>query len=246
MHLKRTKLANGIIADFLPPKKSSNKVMILCDGMPSMPSKKKTMQWFSKKGFWVINPRYRGTWESSGAFLDHPPEQDVLDVIEGLSKGLISIWEDKIYKIKAKKIFVIGSSFGGTAALMSSMSDKVDGVVAISPVVDWTDNSESEPMDHLEKIIRDGYKEAYRFNTEDWIRLSEGKFFQPMDNVKKMNPKKIFVIYSKDDKVVSNVSIDKFIENLDCKSIMKKKGGHLSFSVITKWPLSKKMINFLV
>lgn len=138
----------------------------------------------------------------------------------------------------------MGSSFGGTAAIMSSKFDEVDKVIALSPVVDWTAQSESEPMDWLEEVVKNGYGESYRFASEDWKRLSRGEFFQPKKEIANLDPQKIFLIHAQNDTVVTMDSVKSFIDEIGCMNKILKKGGHLSTSVITKWPLSKKMINF--
>jgi hypothetical protein len=62
----RTRFKQQIVAEFLPslrPRKTQ-KVIVLCDGMPSIPRKQPLMEFRAGKGFWVVYPRYRGAWES--------------------------------------------------------------------------------------------------------------------------------------------------------------------------------------
>lgn len=84
----RTRFKRAIVTEFLPPVRSgkTQKVIILCDGMPSIPSKQPLATFLSGKGYWVFYPRYRGGWESGGMFLEKSPHEDILDVIGGLSK----------------------------------------------------------------------------------------------------------------------------------------------------------------
>ena len=86
----RTRFRNDIVAEFLPPTRQGkrHKVIILCDGMPSIPSKEPLVEFLSKKGYWVFYPRWRGAWESGGQFLQKSPEQDILDVISELPNGV--------------------------------------------------------------------------------------------------------------------------------------------------------------
>ena len=80
----RTRFKKDIVAEFLPPsrKLKKQKVIIICDGMPSIPSKQLLMKFLSKKGYWVIFPRYRGAWESDGEFLDKSPHEYIIDIID--------------------------------------------------------------------------------------------------------------------------------------------------------------------
>ncbi|NBD74198.1 hypothetical protein GVX82_04125, partial [Patescibacteria group bacterium] len=69
--LLRTRFAKDIVCEFLPPTKHSSKVAIVAAGAPTYPGKRTEFAHFlAEQGYWVFVPRYRGTWESSGAFLN--------------------------------------------------------------------------------------------------------------------------------------------------------------------------------
>jgi len=86
MGMLRTRFENGILAEFLAPSRTRKrqKLVILCDGMPSIPRKQPLGEFLASKGFWVLYPRYRGTWESYGEFLARSPDQDLLDIVDSL------------------------------------------------------------------------------------------------------------------------------------------------------------------
>ena len=222
MHLLRTQFQNGIVAEFLPPKKESHDVIILCDGLPTLPAKKKLIRFLSKKNFWVFHIRYTGTWESDGEFLSHSPEEDIWGVIESLTKPFASIWDGVEYKVEARRIFVIGSSFGGTAALMSSLSEKVYKIVALCPPIDWTYQEDTESLDYLKNIIRQGYGGGYRFSDENWKKLESGTFFNPVNHTKEFDPQKILIMHAQDDEVVSYEPVKKFAHDIGCVFISRK------------------------
>jgi dipeptidyl aminopeptidase/acylaminoacyl peptidase len=245
MHLKRARFANNIVAEFLPPRRPSNRVVIICDGLPSSPGKKRLVTWFARHGYWAFNLRYRGTWESGGSFLDHDPMQDVLDLIEGLPSGFKEAWSGETFKVSPEFIAVVGASFGGTTSLMASLDSRVNKVVALAPVIDWTYPSPDEPMDVLEQIINDGYGGAYRFLHDDWLKLSSGTFFQPKSQIAQFNPQKIFIAHALDDTMVPVAPTQKFVEEVGCRAKWFKTGGHLSSTVLMKWSLRKKILRFL-
>lgn len=251
MHLNRAMVApstgsgDKVMIEFLAPKQQTGRVVILCDGMPSMPGKKTMVKWFAKQGYFTINLRYRGTWESGGEFLGHDPVQDVIDVIEALSKPITGAWSGEEVQVNAAEIFVVGASFGGTAALLSSLDSRVKKVIAIAPVVDWTAPSESEPMDWLEQVIINGYGEAYRFTHENWKRLERGELFQPVQHLKEFDPKKVFIIHAQDDTVIPLPSVETFAHSIGCQFMKRKKGGHLSSSVLRRWRVTRVMKKFL-
>lgn len=70
MFALRTRFNRQIVAEFLPPARPGRKqkVIILCDGMPSIPRKQPLMSFLAQKGYWVFYPRYRGAWEAAGSF----------------------------------------------------------------------------------------------------------------------------------------------------------------------------------
>src|SRR5215468_4829683 len=136
----RTRFKKEIVAEFLPPAKAGKKqrVIILCDGMPSIPRKQPLMEFLAERGFWVFYPRYRGAWESDGRFLEKSPHEDILDVIDDLPKGVSESAFGRKFALSPHKIFVIGGSFGGAAAILSSLDSRVTKVIANCPVVDWS------------------------------------------------------------------------------------------------------------
>lgn len=245
MHLKRATFADGIVAEFLPPKKPSSHVVIICDGLPTKPSKAPLVRWFSKKGYWAFHMRYRGTWESEGRFLDHDPTDDVLAIIKSLPFGFSDVWSKESFSVQPKKVSVVGSSFGGCVALMASLSQMVDRVVALAPVSDWTAPTPGEPHDYLERVVRQGYGGCYRFEHEDWQRLGHGEFCQPVNHLGQFDPKKIFLIHAEDDKVVPVEQSREFVHHIGCQYRELKKGGHLSSSKMMHWSLSRSVHKFL-
>src|SRR3989344_3616458 len=93
MTIFRTRFKKDIVCEFLPPARKSSRVVILCGGMPAYTGRKDAlMEFFARKGYWVFLPRYRGSWESGGQFLKRSPHEDIIDVINGLSRGFPDLW----------------------------------------------------------------------------------------------------------------------------------------------------------
>lgn len=247
IHTLRTRFGKDIVAEFLPPsrKTKTDKVIILCDGMPTVPNKRQLLQFFSQKGYWVFHPRYRGSWESSGSFLKISPHKDILDVIDQLPKGFKDLWLGKTYKLNPQTLYVIGGSFGGPAAILVSNDKRVNKVIAVSPVVDWQSPSKSEPLGPLLKFVLPAYGQGYRIGKSDWQKLSTGKFYNPVAELKKIDPSKILLIHAKDDDVVSARSVKQFAQKSGSQLIMRNSGGHLSTSIITTPGLYPKIKKFL-
>ncbi|OHA21025.1 MAG: hypothetical protein A2849_01820 [Candidatus Taylorbacteria bacterium RIFCSPHIGHO2_01_FULL_51_15] len=181
MQIFRTKFKKDILAEFILPFRPSNRVIILCKGMPGMPRFPDVLKFWARKGFWVFFPRYRGTWESGGEFLRESPEKDILDVIDELPKGFTDLWSGKRYKLPSAdcEIYLLGGSFGGPAAILCSRDPRVRKAVAFAPVIDWKAPSD-EPMGKLGAFLPKGFGNSYRFSKKNWRRLSENKFYSPI------------------------------------------------------------------
>lgn len=244
--MHRTRFATDIVAEFIPPEKPSNSVVIFCSGMPSVPHRKELMKYIAKKGYWAVFPRYRGTWESGGAFLKDEPTKDILDVMNHIdSQSFISLWDKQEHKINNPEFYLIAGSFGGPAGILLSGDPRVKKVIAVSPVVDWAAPSEDEPLDWLHGFVRDAFGEAYRCSDEHWNKLGSGPFYNPILQKEKVDGKKIIFIHAKDDASVFAGPVEQFAKSIGSSIIMLHRGGHLSSSVIKKWSIVWKLKRFL-
>jgi len=220
--------------------------LILCQGMPGAPKKDAVLEFFSKKGFWVFFPRYRGSWESKGKFLKKSPNLDILDIIDELPRGFRDSGTGRKIRLKPDKIFILGSSFGGPAAILASKDKRVDKVVCFSPVIDWTYPSKEEPLNWFGKFVKEYWGRAYNFDLKDWQKLEKGNFYNPINEAKKIDGRKIFIIHAKDDKVVSFRLAQKFARLTGSHLKLLKRGGHLGTRVILKKKtLTRQILNFL-
>jgi dipeptidyl aminopeptidase/acylaminoacyl peptidase len=209
-------------------------VVIVCGGMPGSPTKKDVMQFFSKKGFWVFNPRYRGTWESDGKFLAKSPHLDILEVIDSLPKGFTDLWSNKKYKLKPDNLYIYGISFGGPAAILASLDKRVDKAVCVSPVIDWRVRAKDETIESLEKYVPTAFGRVYNTDKNGWKKLSSGKFYNPASVAKQIDGSKLLIIHAKDDRVVSYAPTKKFAVETGSKLITLPKGGHLRSMLLLK------------
>lgn len=249
MHTFRTRFKKDIVAEFFPStavlrgkREKKTKVMIFASGMPGVPSIRPTLDFFSKKGYWVFAPRYRGTWESGGKFLKISPHQDLLDIIHELPRGFKSLYDGKRYKINPEQIYIFCSSFGGPAGILASENKRITKVVAFSPVCDWRAESKTEPFHKLEKFVREAFGEAYRPAKNAYKKLKSGTFYNPATALNKIDGKKIFIIHAADDDVVNAKSVKKFAKDSGAKILLLKRGGHLSLRY-TNHPRFWKKIN---
>ena len=247
----RTRFKKDIVAEFLPPARASKKqkVIVLCDGMPSIPRKQSLVEFLSGKGFWVIYPRYRGAWESGGQFLRRSPHEDILDVIDSINKPIIEITFGKKFLVAADEVFVIGGSFGGSAAILCSLDSRVKKVIANCPVVDWAILPHSEKAEtsnpSYAAYIREAFGNAYRLSDRNWNKLRSGTFYSPAHHADEIEPSKIIMFHAHDDPYVPYSSVKKFAQRTGVKLRSFRRGGHLrtEYIVCKYWPEIKKFFD---
>jgi dipeptidyl aminopeptidase/acylaminoacyl peptidase len=241
MFLYRTKFAKEILTEFTPPtrKLKKQKVIIYCDGMPSNPRKQGLCKQLAKKGYWVFYPRYRGSWESGGSFLAESPARDISDIIDGLYKPFKEAAFGKTFSFIPDEIYVIGGSFGGCTALMSSLDPRVKKVIANCPVVDWTVQKKTEKAEtsnsSYASYLREAWGNGYRLNPKNYSKLYKGNFFNPMHHVKEMDGNRIMIFHAKDDPYIPYKSVVKFAKKSKSNLKLLARGGHLG----TDWVINK-------
>jgi esterase/lipase len=240
----RTRFQKEIVCEFLPPARAGKKqkVIVLCDGMPSIPHKQSLAEFLAKKGYWVFYPRYRGAWESAGEFLKKSPHLDILDVIDELPKGVRELTYGKKFRVRPDEVFVIGGSFGGAAAVLASLDPRVKKVIANCPVVDWRILQASEKAEtsnpSYAAYIREAWGRAYRLTDRNWKKLDTGSFYNPAHHLAEIDPRKVMMFHAKDDPYIPYRSVVHFAEKTGIKLNLFARGGHISTegTVRKYWP----------
>jgi dipeptidyl aminopeptidase/acylaminoacyl peptidase len=247
----RTRFKREILAEFLPPARprKQQRVIIFCDGMPSVPRKQPLAEFLAGKGYWVFYPRYRGTWESDGVFLEKSPHEDIRDVIDGLPRGITEIAFGKKFAFEPDEIFVIGGSFGGAAALLASLDPRVKRVVANCPVVDWSILARSERKETSNKsyaaYVREAFGGGYRITEKNWRKLYRGDFYNPIHHASEIDASKILMFHAKDDPYVPWRSVERFARKTGAKLRLFARGGHLNTQATVRryWPQIQKFFD---
>lgn len=247
----RTRFATDIVAEVALPERQTGKVIVLAQGFPSSPSKRTVLEFLVGEGYTVVFPRYRGTWESGGYFLEETPTKDIELVIAELGKqqkfwcSFSQVW----IPLRIKKFFVIGSSFGGPAAAWMSRHPLVKKVALLSPVIDWEAEGEAEPFDELVRFARDGFGMATRLRSAHaWQQLRHDKTFYNFPRVLTLAERqKIFLIHCCDDMVVPIEPVQSMIsDGYMLPHYFKPHGGHLGISSLAKlfyWHKIKKFFD---
>jgi pimeloyl-ACP methyl ester carboxylesterase len=236
----RTRFKDEIVAEFLPPlrPRKAQRLIILCDGMPSIPRKQPLSEFLAAKGFWVIYPRYRGAWESGGEFLARSPHEDILDIIDDLPKELEEIAFGRRFRLSPDNIFVIGGSFGGAAAILASLDSRVSRVIANCPVVDWNILDRSEKIetskDSYAEYIREAFGNGYRLSDANWEKLRSGMFYSPWHHRREIGGSKVLMFHAKDDPNVPYERTRLFAELTGATLKSLSRGGHISTDYVVR------------
>ena len=240
----RTLIKKQILCEFAPPAKPSRKVIILAKGLPSQPRNEDVMLFLARKGYWVFLPRYRGSWESTGWFLQHAPSHDIKDVIDQLAKGFVAIDNSARYKIPNPEIYLIGNSFGGAAMLLTSAHPKVKKTVVLSPATDWRTLPKNE-WGRRFAYISTAFGGAYRSKPQYVKEFMTGNLYNPTLKAKTVQGKKILIIHPKDDRDISYKDSIVFAQKTGCTLALPKHGKHMAMSDVRNpgiWNIIRKFI----
>ena len=218
---------NDIVFEFLPANHQTNQFVILCEGLPCIPNRGVLMAQLSREGWNVIYPRYRGTWESLGTFLEISPADDIQQICKAFSVGI----EIRNQTYLAKNISLLGSSFGGGVALCLADHPLISSLVALSPVVDFSSNPAT--FDSLKRYPSEMYSGAYRFSKDSWQSLIEGRLLIPQDHLSSKSLKKITVFAGELDPEIKTDDLRTFCERVNVPLIVYPEQSHLSFSKVS-------------
>lgn len=248
----RTRIKKEIVAEFLPPLRPGKrqKVIILCDGMPAVPAKQQLAEFLAGRGYWVFYPRWRGAWESGGEFLERSPAEDIAEVVTGIKKGrIVDIAFRREFNLSPDEVFVIGGSFGGAAAIISSIDSRVKKVIANCPVVDWSILHREQGKETSNKsypaYIREAYGNGYRLSDRNWNKLRQGRFYNPVLIAGQLTGAKIMIFHAKDDPYIPWRMVKGFAQRAGITLNLLSRGGHLSTSRTVRkfWPQIRKFFD---
>ena len=155
----------------------------------------------------------------------------------------------KIFSCSPEKIFVIGGSFGGAAAILSSLDKRITKVVANCPVVDWAILRNEQKKETSNRsypaYIRAAFGNGYRLSARNWNKLHSGIFFNPAHHLNELTPSKILMFHAKDDPYIPWKVVQRFAGRAGIRLQLFSRGGHLKTEYVVQenWPQIKRFLD---
>jgi pimeloyl-ACP methyl ester carboxylesterase len=139
-------------------------------------------------------------------------------------------------------VFVMGGSFGGAAAILAALDERVKKVVANCPVVDWAilgrEQRKETSNPSYAAYIRAAFGNGYRLSDKNWKKLRGGKFYNPANHAREVSGAKVMMFHAQDDPYIPYRSVEKFARITGAQLKLLRRGGHLSTDLIVRkyWP----------
>ena len=215
--------------------------IIVLPGFPSSNVMDKIIYFLYEKGFNVFAPRYKGTFQSKGKFLELNPIKDLIKFIIQLEKEkAISLWDMKPFYFKSKRFFVFGSSFGGSVACaLTANSKKISKAVLFSPVWDYKKHNvfyKEQDLNQLTIFVRRAFQNLYRYDFNSIVKKIGGfKEFSPTYYIKNIKVP-VLVFHNINDKSISIKHVRKISKDIKNLEVVETKAGHgLSIEILNKY-----------
>lgn len=219
-----------IFFEFLTHKDKRDTVIFL-SGFPSSNQRDEVMYFFYEKGFNVFFPRFKGTFQSEGKFLETNPVDDLLFFIKELKKGRAkNLWDMDKVNFKIGKINVFGDSFSGAIACgLAARSEDVSKIILASPVLDYKKhnlNGDEQDLDALTLFVKRAYKNLYRYSFNSLQKeINKFKEISPDFYLKLLN-KPILLFHDPNDRGVSMKHSKILFGNMKNCKIIETNTGH--------------------
>ncbi|MEI6732247.1 MAG: prolyl oligopeptidase family serine peptidase, partial [archaeon] len=230
--MKKNKLRFGdIIAESYYPKEGNNgKFIVFCPGLPGRSNYEDIAKIYVERGCVFIHVKYQGSWESYGRFTMPSCRKTIISFVEGLMKGEIKDIFGSSFDMVPKELFLLGHSFGGSIVLSAGADLKLDGIIALSPVIDYRKQAkdpiiEEEDLTELFDFIKFGFENIYRgIDKSEWENFCKtGENLNPSDYTDKLKTKRILLVHGIKDDSVS------YIKTKNFSKLLEKNGADVLF-----------------
>ncbi len=202
------------------------KAIVFLLGIPGSPKEYEIFENFKSEGYDIFLPRYEGTWESKGEFLERAPSVAIEELLSILQSGIL-LEDGQNYS--ADNLFILGASFGGGVSLVLK-TELIKAICALSPVISF---KKVERIETLSSYLKAEEKENYRFDQLNWDKLISDSLYSPVRDMS-ISPDKFLIIAGKNDDQISYTDIEEFAKQKGISNIDIENTGHITFSRVTK------------
>ena len=245
----------GIVASMILPDEKVGNFIILCYGLPGYPPhhQNRFVLKLVENGFSVIIPEYTGSFSSGGVC-------NILNSIETIQRTVVFLfgncgldyWSNKSINWLCNKISIVGASFGGSVALVcGAKSPKIKNIVSISGPTNYRDHNKKykeEDLEGLYDIISEVYGNVWRVDKASWDIFLNGEIdINPVDYIKELMNKNVFLVHSKDDETTCykrSLELNESIKsgNGVHEILILETGGHVIFQSLKEETADKIIV----
>jgi len=202
-----------VVYELIEPPEGNDQRMgvIVFPGLPNQPRSEDFGDNLAKEGFYVLQPRYIGSWESYGRFSIKNCIKTVVEAEKLLQGGkAIECWGEKKIEWDLKKIFILSSSFGSSIVLSALPKLSSKEIICLAPLTNLNKhnsdkNIQEQDLSVLGGFLQRGFENAFRhFELDEWEDFIKGKTeANPILYTKNVKDKNIFLIHGEKDEVVN-------------------------------------------
>jgi pimeloyl-ACP methyl ester carboxylesterase len=196
-----------IFCEFIVQNKIADTIILL-PGFPSSNKMDSEMKFLYNKGYNVFFPRFKGSFQSKGFFLENNPVEELKIFTDKLKKEkIINLWNMEEVSFKINNLILFGQSFSGaiSCGLVAVVND-FNKLVLFSPVWDFekhNSSGEEQDLNHLISFVKRAYKNLYRIKFDNLVQKMS-KFKEVHDSLYIKEIKiPILVLNDPNDKTVS-------------------------------------------
>lgn len=215
-------------------------VIIFLNGMPRPAQTKEMTDYFIDSGYLFINLYYPGYWEAPGTMNFSELGSKIVSFAEMIKEGkFFDLFSRKDLSFNIGKIFLIGSSFGASVALVAQ-NNIFSKIVAVSPLVDFSGHKET--IDNLlDKLVF--FKEVVRLSDYNQIRENFLILDQKSQELR-ISPEKILLIADKFDKQIHFSSVQEYADKNKVSILSTENGAH-GYKIIKQDNIFEKLFKFI-
>ncbi|MBI3334338.1 alpha/beta hydrolase [Candidatus Pacearchaeota archaeon] len=200
-----------IIAELLEPSGATNRKMgvVIIPGLPNQPRNEEFGDNLAAEGFYVLQPRFIGSWESYGEFSLDNCIKTIIESIEKLKSGeAVEVWGEKKISWEIKEVAVVSSSFGSLLVLSSLDKLSAKKIVCLGPLINIKEHNtdkrfQEQDLYTLAGFLERGWHNAFRgFDAEEWKNFVKGNCMNPYEILQNVSGREILLLHGEDDVVV--------------------------------------------